>query len=272
MVFITTRQSQHFRRVYKRPERETDLDWELLLKNIQESEQSEYQWNLERVFICYNAYCLGIERASEIHRIPVDKVAKERRALDARKFQDQHGLPEDSDSDEETDDYCDSFCRKMHVGVQSVLSFCVSPSLQSELHNHAIAGVGVALKEATSNEFRAYCEQVLKNAKAFAEALVAKGYSLVSGGTDNHLLLLNLRDKGLDGARLEAILNHCDIIGNKNTCPGDESALFPGGIRLGAPALTTRNFVESDFAKVANFIDEGVQLSLKAKPSYGYLQ
>ncbi|XP_053214651.1 serine hydroxymethyltransferase, mitochondrial-like [Panonychus citri] len=155
------------------------------------------------------------------------------------------------------------------LDYESRINSSVFPSLQGGPHNHAIAGVAVALKEATSNEFRAYCEQVLKNAKAFADALVAKGYSLVSGGTDNHLLLLNLRDKGLDGARLEALLNHCDIIGNKNTCPGDKSALFPGGIRLGAPALTTRNFVESDFTKVADFIDEGVQLSLKVKASCG---
>lgn len=101
MVIITTCQSQHFRKAYKRAELETYLDWEFMLKNIQECKQSKYQWNLVRVFISYNAYCLGMERASEINKLPGDKLAKDRRALDARKFPDLHDLlvPEDSDSE-----------------------------------------------------------------------------------------------------------------------------------------------------------------------------
>ncbi|XP_015781487.1 serine hydroxymethyltransferase, mitochondrial [Tetranychus urticae] len=152
---------------------------------------------------------------------------------------------------------------------ESKINFSVFPALQGGPHNHAIAGVAVALKEANSPMFREYSEQVLKNAKALADALVANGYTLVSGGTDNHLLLLDLRPKGLDGARLESLLNEIDIIANKNTCPGDKSALVPGGIRLGAAALTTRNFKEKDFEKVAVFIDEAIKLALEAKQSCG---
>nr|AYV89062.1 Serine hydroxymethyltransferase, mitochondrial [Tetranychus truncatus] len=159
--------------------------------------------------------------------------------------------------------------KEIMYDYESKINFSVFPALQGGPHNHAIAGVAVALKEANSPMFREYSEQVLKNAKALAHALLAHGYTLVSGGTDNHLLLLDLRPKGLDGARLESLLNEVDIIANKNTCPGDKSALVPGGIRLGTAALTTRNFKATDFGKVAVFIDEAVKLALEAKQSCG---
>lgn len=149
------------------------------------------------------------------------------------------------------------------------INFAVFPCLQGGPHNHAIAAVAVALKEAESPLFRQYCEQVLKNAKAMANALKKKGYSLVSNGTDTHLVLLDLRSKQIDGARVESVLNNCDIIGNKNTCPGDKSAMVPGGLRLGAPALTTRNFTEKDFEKVVDFIDEGVKIAVRVKAVAG---
>ncbi|RWS30781.1 Serine hydroxymethyltransferase-like protein [Leptotrombidium deliense] len=153
--------------------------------------------------------------------------------------------------------------------LENKINFSVFPSLQGGPHNHAIASVAVALKEATTENFKQYCQQVLKNSKAMANALIAKGYTLVSGGTDNHLVLLDLRSKGLDGARLESVMNECNITANKNTCPGDKSALVPGGIRLGAPALTSRNFTETDFETVVDFIDEAVQIALKAKQKSG---
>ena len=97
------------------------------------------------------------------------------------------------------------------------------------------------MKQAQSEDFLEYQKQTLRNAKVMAETLAAKGYKIVSGGTDNHLVLVNLKaSKGLDGARLEAVCNEVRITLNKNSVPGDKSALVPGGVRLGAPALTSR--------------------------------
>jgi len=149
--------------------------------------------------------------------------------------------------------------------LESKINFAVFPSLQGGPHNHAIAGVAVALRQATEPHFREYQEQVLKNAKAMAEKLLELNYSLVSGGTDNHLVLVNLRPKNLDGARVETICDKVNITANKNTCPGDKSALSPGGLRLGVPALTSRGFTEDDFRKVVEFIDKAVQIASVVK-------
>uniref|UniRef100_A0A5F9DNV4 Serine hydroxymethyltransferase n=1 Tax=Oryctolagus cuniculus TaxID=9986 RepID=A0A5F9DNV4_RABIT len=152
------------------------------------------------------------------------------------------------------------------------INFAVFPSLQGGPHNHAIAAVAVALKQACTPMFREYSLQVLKNARAMADALLERGYSLVSGGTDNHLVLVDLRPKGLDGARAERVLELVSITANKNTCPGDRSAITPGGLRLGAPALTSRQFREDDFRRVVDFIDEGVNIGLEVKRKTAKLQ
>ncbi|KMT20534.1 hypothetical protein BVRB_1g005180 [Beta vulgaris subsp. vulgaris] len=141
----------------------------------------------------------------------------------------------------------------------------VFPGLQGGPHNHTIAGLAVALKQARTPEYKAYQEQVLSNCAAFAQKLADKGYHLVSGGTDNHLVLVNLRDKGIDGSRVEKVLEAVHIAANKNTVPGDVSAMIPGGIRMGTPALTSRGFMEEDFAKVGEFFDDAVKLALKIK-------
>ncbi|XP_066193547.1 serine hydroxymethyltransferase, mitochondrial isoform X3 [Sylvia atricapilla] len=156
--------------------------------------------------------------------------------------------------------------------LEDRINFSVFPSLQGGPHNHAIAAVAVALKQASSPAFREYCQQVLRNAKAMAQALLQRGYTLVSGGTDNHLVLVDLRPKGIDGARAERVLELVSITANKNTCPGDKSALTPGGLRLGAPALTSRHFREEDFQKVVEFIDEGIMLALDVKSKTSKLQ
>lgn len=93
--------------------------------------------------------------------------------------------------------------------------------------------------QACSPEFREYQSQILRNAKAMAAALVERGYTLVSGGTDTHLVLVDLRSKGLDGARVETVCNACHITANKNACPGDRSALNPSGLRLGETLNST---------------------------------
>jgi len=109
----------------------------------------------------------------------------------------------------------------------------IFPGLQGGPHNNAIAAIGVALKEAATDEFKIYAKQVINNAKQLVQSLQEKGYTFVSGGTDTHLALLDLRPLGLDGAKAEKVLEAVSIAINKNTCPGDKSALKPSGIRLG---------------------------------------
>ncbi|AWP02547.1 Serine hydroxymethyltransferase [Scophthalmus maximus] len=162
--------------------------------------------------------------------------------------------------------------KEIMYDLEDKVNFSVFPSLQGGPHNHAIAGVAVALRQANSPMFKEYIAQVLKNAKAMAAALLSKGYTLVSGGTDNHLVLVDLRPKGIDGARAERVLELASITANKNTCPGDKSALTPGGLRLGAPALTSRQFKEADFVQVVEFMDEGFKIALDVKKKTGKLQ
>merc|ERR1719282_2023066 len=149
---------------------------------------------------------------------------------------------------------------------ESRINNAVFPALQGGPHNHAIGGVAVALKQALSPEYKQYQEQVMSNAKAMAGALLSKGFKLVSGGTDNHLVLLNLKaSKGIDGARVEAVCNKVFITLNKNSVPSDTSALVPGGVRLGAPALTSRGMTEQHFVQVVQFIDEAVDIAREAQ-------
>uniref|UniRef100_A0A8D2B2C5 Serine hydroxymethyltransferase n=1 Tax=Sciurus vulgaris TaxID=55149 RepID=A0A8D2B2C5_SCIVU len=130
-------------------------------------------------------------------------------------------------------------------------------------------GVAVALKQAMTTEFKIYQLQVVANCRALAEALMELGYNIVTGGSDNHLILVDLRSKGTDGGRAEKVLEACSIACNKNTCPGDRSALRPSGLRLGTPALTSRGLLEKDFQKVALFIHRGIELTLQIQSDVG---
>ncbi|QDZ17636.1 serine hydroxymethyltransferase 3 [Chloropicon primus] len=161
------------------------------------------------------------------------------------------------------------------LDLERAINSAVFPGLQGGPHNHAIGALAFALKQAAQPEFKAYQNQVILNASALATRLIDLGYDLVSGGTENHLLLVDLRSKGIDGARVETILDLASITLNKNSVPGDKSAIMPGGIRIGAPALTTRGFLEEDFIKVADFIDRGIKITqdVKAKtPGAGKLK
>ncbi|XP_009591252.1 serine hydroxymethyltransferase 3, chloroplastic-like [Nicotiana tomentosiformis] len=153
------------------------------------------------------------------------------------------------------------------VDLESAINNAVFPGLQGGPHNHTIGGLAVCLKHAKSPEFKAYQNQVVSNCRALASRLMELGYKLVSGGSDNHLVLVDLRPLGIDGARVEKILDMASITLNKNSVPGDKSALVPGGIRIGSPAMTTRGFTEKEFVAVADFIHEGVQITLEAKKS-----
>ncbi|PIA41414.1 hypothetical protein AQUCO_02200078v1 [Aquilegia coerulea] len=153
------------------------------------------------------------------------------------------------------------------VDLETAINNAVFPGLQGGPHNHTIGGLAVSLKNAQTAEFKAYQGQVISNCKALASRLIELGYKLVSGGSDNHLVLVDLRPMGIDGARVEKILDMASITLNKNSVPGDKSALVPGGIRIGTPAMTTRGFSERDFIATADFIHEGVQVALEAKKS-----
>ena len=120
---------------------------------------------------------------------------------------------------------------------------------------HIIAAKAVAFKEALSPEFREYANQIVKNAKALSEALLARNVNLVSGGTDNHLMLIDLRGTGITGKELQLRLDDCNITANKNTIPFDpEKPFITSGVRIGTPAVTTRGMKEEDMVEIADLI------------------
>jgi glycine hydroxymethyltransferase len=153
--------------------------------------------------------------------------------------------------------------------LEGPINASVFPGHQGGPHNHTITALAVALKQAQTPEFKQYQENVIINAKALANRLGTSkesgglGYNVVSGGTDNHLVLVDLKDKGVDGARVERVLELVAVVSNKNTVPGDKSAMKPGGLRLGSPAMTTRGFGPEDFQRVADIIHRAVDITQK---------
>ena len=131
----------------------------------------------------------------------------------------------------------------------------VFPGLQGGPHMHTITGIAVALAEANTREFLSYAKQIIANARALAEKLVEHGFNLVSGGTDNHLILIDLRNKKIPGKKLAKALDRAGIVTNYNTIPGDTAPPFnPSGLRIGTPAVTTRGMREEEMAIIAGFI------------------
>jgi glycine hydroxymethyltransferase len=161
------------------------------------------------------------------------------------------------------------------VGKEIVYTFderinnAVFPSLQGGPHENTIAAIAVALREVATPAFKAYVIQLKKNCVALAEALMAKGHKLVTNGTDNHLILWDVRSHGLNGNKLQLLFDEAHITTNKNAVYGDTSALVPGGVRLGTAALTSRNFTEADFHKVADFLDRGVVIAKRLQEKTG---
>ena len=151
--------------------------------------------------------------------------------------------------------------------LEGPINASVFPGHQGGPHNHTITALAVALRQAQSREFKDYQKTVLLNAKALAERLgnsKEKGgleYNVVSGGTDNHLVLIDLKSKGIDGARVERVLELVGVASNKNTVPGDKSAMKPGGLRMGSPAMTTRGLMPDDFTRVAEIVDRAVTIA-----------
>ena len=144
--------------------------------------------------------------------------------------------------------------RKKLMG--ELIDSMVMPGIQGGPLMHVIAAKAVAFKEALSDEFDDYTKQVVKNAQSMADALIQKGYDIVSGGTDNHLMLIDLRNKGVTGKLAEIALDSAGITCNKNAVPYDtQPPLVTSGIRLGAAAMTSRGFKEEDMKQIAEFID-----------------
>ena len=153
--------------------------------------------------------------------------------------------------------------------LENPINASVFPGHQGGPHNHTITALAVALKQAQSPEFKEYQRTVLLNAKALADRLGGPkesgglGYTVVSGDTENHLVLIDLKSKGIDGARVERVLELVGVASNKNTVPGDKSAMKPGGLRMGSPAMTTRGFQPEDFTRVAEIVDRAVIIAQK---------
>ena len=180
-------------------------------------------------------------------------------------------------------DYCDVVTTTTHKtlrgpraglifyrkSLEHQINFAVFPSTQGGPHNNTIAAIAVALKDVMSPEFKEYTIQIRKNAQALANRLIYHGYKLVTDGTDNHCILWDLRPLDLTGSKLEKLCDAINITLNKNSVPGDTSALSPGGVRLGTPALTSRGFKENDFTKIADLLHQAVLIAMEIQLTSG---
>jgi len=156
------------------------------------------------------------------------------------------------------------FCKKEY---EKMVNAAVFPGVQGGPHNHAIAGIAVQLAEVATPEFHEYSRQVVRNCQFLANCLEKRGYKILTGGTDTHLIVWDLRPLDITGAKMSTICDSVCITLNKNTVPGDKSALIPGGVRIGTPALTSRGFTETEFEQVADFLHQALQLALNIDSS-----
>ncbi len=148
---------------------------------------------------------------------------------------------------------------KTKENIPTLIDRAIIPGIQGGPHNHQTAAIAVALKEAMQPAFNIYAAQVVANARALADELMNRGYELVTGGTDTHLLLLNLHNKQIPGKVAEKALGKAGITVNKNTVPFDPRSPFdPSGIRMGTPAITTRGMKESEMKIIAGYIDKAL--------------
>ena len=160
-------------------------------------------------------------------------------------------------------DFPNPWGRKNPKGIvrpmSAILDSGVFPGMQGGPLEHVIAAKAVAFGEALKPEYREYSKQVMKNAQAMASAFVARGYNLISGGTDNHLMLIDLRNKNITGKAAEIALGKADITVNKNMVPFDTRSPFvTSGMRVGTPAVTTRGLIESDMEDLVAWMDEAI--------------
>jgi len=153
--------------------------------------------------------------------------------------------------------------------IKERIDMAVFPALQGGPHNHQIGALAAQLLEVNSPAFVEYSKAVVTNAKTIADTLKEKGHKLASDGTDNHLVLWDLRPHGLTGSKVEKVCEAVSISLNRNAVHGDASALSPGGVRIGSPAMTTRGCVTDDFKKIALFLDRCCTIALKIQAEKG---
>merc|ERR1719310_1992251 len=153
--------------------------------------------------------------------------------------------------------------------MEERINMAVFPALQGGPHNHQIGALAAQLLEVATPEFVEYSKTVIANAKTLADTLMAKGHKLASDGTENHLVLWDVRPHGLTGGKVEKVCEAASISLNRNAVHGDVSALSPGGVRIGAPAMTTRGCTVEDFKKIAEFLDRCLQIALQIQNEKG---
>mmetsp|Transcript_5811 Transcript_5811/g.18465 ORF Transcript_5811/g.18465 Transcript_5811/m.18465 type:complete len:201 (-) Transcript_5811:214-816(-) len=153
--------------------------------------------------------------------------------------------------------------------IKERIDMAVFPGLQGGPHNHQIGALATQLLEVSTDSFVEYSKNVVSNAQTLADSLKSMGHKLASDGTDNHLILWDLRPHGLTGGKVEKVCEHASITLNRNCVHGDASALSPGGVRVGAPAMTTRGCGAEDFKKIAGFLDRCVKIALKVQEEKG---
>jgi glycine hydroxymethyltransferase len=145
-------------------------------------------------------------------------------------------------------------CKAEHADA---IDRAVFPALQGGPHNHTTAAIAVALQEASTPEFKVYGQQIVRNAKALATALLSYGFTLISGGTDNHLILIDMTSKGVTGKQASRALARAGIETNANTIPYDPRRPFdPSGVRIGTPAVTSRGMKEPEMQRIADWINQ----------------
>jgi glycine hydroxymethyltransferase len=149
------------------------------------------------------------------------------------------------------------FCKKEHAAA---IDRAVFPGLQGGPHNHVTAAIAVAAHEASRPEFKQYAARIVENARALAAALVERGFRLITGGTDNHLLLVDVTSKGVTGKQLAQALDKAGVVLNYNAVPFDPRKPFdPSGVRIGTPAVTSRGMGPSEMARIGEWIDRVTQ-------------
>jgi glycine hydroxymethyltransferase len=153
--------------------------------------------------------------------------------------------------------------------IKDRIDMAVFPALQGGPHNHQIGALAAQLLEVNTPDFVEYSRQVITNAQALAATLIEKGHKVATDGTDNHLVLWDLRPHGLTGGKVEKVCEAASISLNRNTVHGDVSALSPGGVRIGSPAMTTRGCTEADFVQVAVFLDRCCKIALDVQKTKG---
>jgi len=159
--------------------------------------------------------------------------------------------------------------QEKYPDIKERIDMAVFPALQGGPHNHQIGALACQLLEVATPEFKVYSKQVVENSATLAKTLQEKGHKLAADGTDNHLVLWDLRPHGLTGSKVEKVCECASISLNKNTVPGDASALSPGGVRIGAPAMTTRGCTAEDFKTIAGFLHRCCEISINIQKEKG---